>query len=311
MSFPLIVYGLAPLTNADFETDADEAAPTGWTTTSSVNPLQAVDTAEFQSAGHGIPSTRGLRQNVVDATAGNKAVALQRFQVVDVLTILKESGGELAAVASLKAAAQIGYLNAAIKLAQYQGGTSAPASGTLLTPPAERSWRSAGPEWFLALTAHEIHANADWIELSLEYVLGTFDATADVWWDRAMCGGLVDILRGTRRWSPRVDLGYAVNEGDAGEVEVVKIHNPRTRLDVEFRNLIEGSTDELALRRFNRWLEQAPGRLAIWGDRDKLTNAERHYQRAVHDPRLRVNYPRGPTRRTYRFRLIAPGEGTA
>lgn len=308
--FPLILFGLAPLVNPSFEDDADAAAPSGWNTSLSVNPSQEVDTAQYHSAGHGLPSTRSLKQNVLSGTGGNQAVAAQRFQLPELLPILKEDGGELGATAAIRFAGNPAVANAALELRQFQGGSSTIGSGTPLTAPSTRSWLSGGPDWFLRVTAQGVHASTDWIELRLVYGLaGGYSVAADAWWDRVFCGGLVDLTKRFRRFRARPRLGIALNEGDAGAVEVVRYSKVRTEIEIEAVNLLHDTPDELALRRLQRWLESGAGTLAMWTDRDVLTNAGRHYQRLVHDDRAQVEWPAGVLRRNYDFRFIAPVEG--
>jgi len=310
MGRPILLYGLAPLVNASFESDAGGTAPSGWDTSQSVNASQQVVADVFHSAGPGIPSARAMRQHVVDGTAGNKAVALQRFQLADVLAVLKAEGGELAAGAAFRPGLSEAMANGILKLAQYQGGTATIGSGTLLTPPASRSWVTAGPGWFLKWTAQEVHASCDWLELSLRYELvEPFVSGAFAWWDRVFCGGLVELQKRFRQWRPRTDPGLAINQGD-GVAEIVRVRQVRSDVDVRLVNLLHGSDDELAVRRFVRWLETGTGFLAMWADSDDLTNAGRHYQRLAHVDDLRIDFPPGVLRRDYDFRFVAPAEGT-
>jgi len=311
MGKPMILWGLAPLSNPSFESDADLVAATGWTA-GGVNPDQNVVASMAQSPGHGIPSVRGYRQNVTSGTAGNKALLTQRFQLPAVLEILKADGGELAAAASLNAADGVGLSNASILIEQYSGGSSTIGSGSLEAAPASRAWRTAGPDWFLQVAAVEIHADTEWIELSLVYDIATagYGVSSHAYWDRVLCGGLCDLTRNPRRWRPELQRGDAINRGDA-VVEVVRTRKPNTRIDIEWRNMFEGQPDELALRRFNRWSESEAGTIAIWGDRDELTNAGRHYDLAVVDPRFRLDYPIGALRRNYRWRIEAIGQGVS
>jgi len=48
---------------------------------------------------------------------------------------------------------------------------------------------------------------------------------------------------------------------------------------------------------------------ALWGDRDKFTVAERHYETVIVDPTSpKYEYPPGATRRSYGIKLLAPYE---
>ena len=107
-------------------------------------------------------------------------------------------------------------------------------------------------------------------------------------------------------------MGIDFSQGDNGSVEVVRVGKPSTTINAQFTNLIDGHHDEIELRRLARWLESDnPGTMALWGDRERLTNAGRHFQLCVHDPQLREEIPRGPFRRNYTFRFVAPSEGAA
>lgn len=313
MSTPLILYGLLPIENPRFEDDANGAAPSGWDSTGSVNPDQSVSTAEYQSPGPGLPSTRSLRQNVTDATGGNVAKVRQRFQPTALLEYLKAEGGELALAGVVKGALPLGLTNATVVLAQYQGGTSTLGSGTPLAAPASRSWVEGGPTWSLKLTAQELHADAEWIEVELRYTITAgYDAGADAYWDRVYCGGICDLWKRPRSWRSKVSAGFGVNRGDAGAVEVVRVRRPRSEIDAVWTDLLVDSDDEVALSRFVRWAEtDAAGLVAVWRDRDLLTNASGHVQRAVLDPDYKLEFPRGVLRRDYGLRFLATSEGAS
>lgn len=314
MGKPMILYGLLALSNASFEDDADGTdPPTGWNDTASVNGVNETDDAQYHSAGEGLPSAQSVRQNVSSSTPGNKAVLRQRLAVSGLPGFVQaEQEVEVAFVAMGRAASPTAAANASVGLAQYSGGTSTPGTGTPQTAPRQRSFK-AGAEgtWLLHVVAATLHASTVWLDVSLEYALGTYGATDHFWWDRAMVGCLCDLERGLRRLDPMQETGVEINEGD-GVVEAVRTRKPSTRLDLEVRNVLEGGKDWDAWLHFLRWANgDAPGRLALWGDRDYHTNARRHYQLATVDKRVRVRYPVGVARRDYRFRLICPSEGAA
>jgi len=305
MGNPLILYGLADLANPSFE---DAGTPTGWDITASVAGINTVDAAVYQFPGDGIPSVKSLKQNVSGGTAGNKAVARQRIAIADLPSFVLEGVVEVAAIASLKVARTVGGQNAILRIRQYDAtGTATPGTGALVAAPAERRFQCAGPEWFLRVTAQRIHASAAYVDLELVYdiALGAYDATADIWWDRAFLGVLVDMPKGFRSFDIDIDSGFNTNEGN-GVAEIVRTAKARTSIDIEIRNLPENA-DHLAA--FSRWLaSEDVGFLALWADRDKLTNAERHFAMMYQDPSMSIEYPPGFPRRHYTLNLIAPSE---
>lgn len=310
MGYPIILYGLADLSNASFEDDA--VTPTGWDTSASVNGVHTIDSAVYQTPGDGIASSRSLKQNTAGATAGNKAIARVRVAVSTLPAFVREGAVEVAAIVSLKAARSIGAQNALLRIKQYDNtGTTAPGSGALLAAPSERRFQCAGPEWLLRIAASRLHASAAYLDIELVYdiAIAGYDVNASVWWDRVFCGVLIDMHKGFRTFDMTIDSGYQPNEGN-GVAEIVSITTPRTQIDVDVNNLLEDLQDDAdAFEQFSRWLGRPEvGFLAIWGDRDKLTNAGRHFGFVYHDPSLKIEYPKGVTRRNYGFRFIAPSE---
>ncbi len=309
MGFPLILFGLAPLVNSSFESDAGGAAPSGWDTAASVNGISLVSSAEFHSAGDGLPSARGLRQNTSSGTAGNKAIARQRVALPELLPIIREAGTEIALAAMFKPTDQRAADNATLVLEQYSGGTSAPGSGALLPPPFSRSFSCGEGNWVLRLAAAAPDPAAAWLDVVLRYDLTAgYNAASDAFWDRVFLGGLVDLHKGFRKIDPEPTAGYAANEGD-GAVEIVRTRRPMTKLDLQLANIAHGCEDDLQLKALRRWLAgPLPGTLALWVDREQHTNAGMHYQRVYQDPKLKIEIPPGFLRTHYGFELTAPSE---
>jgi len=314
MAKPLIVYGLEPILNPSFEDDEDLDAPTSWVTTASVSGINEVSATVFQSAGRGLPSARSLRQNTQDGTAGNKAIARQRFAADELVSILVEHEQELAIAAPIQPLRQEGLANASLRLRFFDStGSSTPATGGELTSALEREFVAGGPIWFLMVGAARVPAGTAWVDVDLEYDIATagFLADASVYWDRIMVGGLVDLDKGFRGgMTVNLEPGTRTNEGD-GTAETLRIRGPRSRISLALANLVEDSRLWSQMIAFDAWLSTGVGFSAIWGDRDALTNAKRHYQRVVPDRRLRVGFPAGLLRRNYDLRLIAPNEGAA
>jgi len=171
----------------------------------------------------------------------------------------------------------------------------------------------------MRVTAQKIHASAAYLDVALVYDIatGAYDANAHAWWDRVLVGVLIDLHKGFRAFDIDVDAGYEANAG-MGVAEIVKIAVPQSRIDIDFVNAFEdlgegGTTDaarsSLQLEQFSRWLAGPDASLlALWGDRNQLTNARRHFQMAYQDPSFSIEYPPGMARRNYSFRFIAPSE---
>jgi hypothetical protein len=309
MGRPFILYGLADLVNPSFESGD---TPIGWDLSTSINGMQSIDTSVVQSAGDGLPSLRSLKQNVTGGDAGNIAIAQQRVAITKLPGFVKEGVVEVAAVASLKVARGVGGRNAQVRLLPYDSsGSATPGSGVLLAPPEERRFECGGPDWVLRVASQMLHADTAYIDVQLVYdvALGDYDADAFAWWDRVMLGVPIDMHKGFRSFDLDPDAGYDVNEGK-GVAEIVKMSPARTRIDVEVVNLLEGLQDDATqFEQFSRWLGRPDaGFLALWGDRDQLTNARRHFQLLYQDPSFSVQYPPGLARRNYSFRFIAPSE---
>ena len=312
MGRPLILFGLGPIANASFETDAAGIdPPTGWGD-ASVNGINAVDAVEYQSAGTGLPSAKSLKQNVDDGTAGNKAVLIQRPEMAGLIAALLEADAELAVLASIKPESQIGLDNAFLRIRPYDAtGTSTPGSGNELTLTSERRFRAAGPIWFLEVSAGKLPAGTTWVDVEVAYDIAraSYSATASVWWDRVMVGGLVDLDRGFQgRITAELETGVRANEGD-GVFEMVRTSSPATEIEAELRNILHLTDDDAAMDAFAAWLGADVGKVAFWRSRDELTNRGRHFQACYHNADLRVRTPEGILRDDYRLRFRAPAEG--
>jgi hypothetical protein len=313
MGKPLLLYGLPAFDNFSFEDDDGGQAPSGWDVTGT-NDLSEVSDTEYHSAGVGFPSARSLYQNVDNNTAGNISIVRQRFDLSTLIDILRSNDVELAMTAVAKFEAQEGHDNALVRIRQYDAtGTSTPGTGSLLTASSERWVRYSGPLWFLCMVAVKLHASAVWIDFELVYDMDRagYNALGGVWWDRIIAGGLVDMEKGfTGGFKAQSNHGSVLNRGD-GISETVKITGPSTVITAKLENILEGSAVHNQMTAMIQWLMLAPGYLAIWGDRDKLTNATRHWQKIVHDPTMEVSYPPGFARANYTFKFIAPNEGNS
>lgn len=311
MGRPLILYGVEELENHSFEDDSPATdPPTGWDDSLSVNGENAVSAAQAVSPGLGFPSVQSVQQNVTGAGGGNKAVLRQRSSADDARLFLQAFGsGEIAAAALLKGANATALSNASIEIEQYSGGTSTPGSGSLQSASSRAITSSSSDGWELRVAVEEIDPDTDYVDVLLQYELGSYDAAADAFWDRVYLGALVDFTKGIRNISDRVSGGFAVNHGNK-VVEVVKIGAARTRIDVNIEKVLLGMTQTDAdLKRFDQWLgSDYVGRLVFWLDRDRSTNAAQHFVNVYPDPGFRVRMPPGVEMRRYQFRLEANGE---
>ncbi len=313
MAYPMIIYGLLPIPNWSFETDAPATdPPSGWDD-ASVGGVNQVVSDQFHSAGSGLPSAQSVRQNVSDGTSGNLARLRARLDVSAIPAFLRGADApELALAVMLRAANETASANALLEIHQFSGAgaTSAPGTGTETTGIVTRRMSYGGPEWRLRVCAVRLAAATTYVDLHLVYdpARRAYDPSADVWWDRCFAGHLLDLGRGFRRITPKVNAGFRVNEGGQA-FEIVQLRKPRTEIRVDIHKLFAGTPDYEAMASFDRWLEETPGRLAIWQDRDKHTNAERHWQSCYRDPRYAVKYPAGRTRRNYAMKFVAPAEG--
>lgn len=313
MGTPLILYGLLDLEDWNFEEDADGSTSlTYWDTTASTNGDVEVTDDQYHSAGDGIPSAQSLRQNVVSDASGNISRMRQRVDVSDLPGWTRDGVSELAVAAMKRAensyAARLAYLD----LRYYQSdGSATEGTGTEITPDSKRRFATLGDDWRLAVCAAAIPSSAAYVDVELVYdpSRGIWSAGSSVWWDRVFCGLLADLEKGFSDFRVDGDPGYRVN-ATGGEVEVVKLRKPSVEIELEKRNVLEGSAEDQRMKRLLRWLYgSTPGQLAIWQDRDLHTNEERHFQRVVVDPRIKITYPRGVIRRNYDLSLLAPREG--
>jgi hypothetical protein len=315
MGKPLLLFGQPNLLNHSFEADADEADPSSWTISGSSNGTNDVDTAEFHSAGIGFPSIKSLRQNVTGANITYVALAAQRVQCDDLLAILKARDLEIAVAVMVKYGQPQAQNSVHLELKQYDGSNLVVGEGTEKTPPTTRSFMvGEGPEWFMLVTVQKLHADTDRIEVHLRYQLvdvADYHADADVWWDRVFLGGFIDFHKGFKEFSVKGVSGYGLNQGD-GVAEIVKFARSSSLVQLSSINIVENSVLDNALKGFLQSMaSDTPGRVALWADRDRFTNGERHFQFLVPDPKTPdISYPKGWTRRNYTVKLIAYTEFT-
>jgi hypothetical protein len=312
MGAPLMIYGLAPIVNPSFETDADGVAPTGWDLSASINGISETDTAQFHSPGMSRASAKSLLQNITDGTAGNKASAIQRFSLDSLRDLLKLDEGRICIVAMMRPSDDNARLSANLEVRQYSGGTSTPGSGTPLTPVESKFTIYPGNDnWFLAYYDAVVHTDVEWFDVALEYDLVVYNATSDLWWDRVFMGGVADLNRGVGNLSVKADAGYKTNIGD-GVSESIRLSSPSSMLTFSMRDIIQGTANARELQRFERWL--AYGSLtdvAFWLNREGHTNTEYHFEALRHDPSLRIKVPPGISRRTYEWKFNAYREVVA
>lgn len=317
---PLLLYSLQTISNHSFESShAANTDPPGWSISGSVNGDQESQASNLHSAGDGIPSLRALRQNVVNGTAGNKALCRQRLAVPAIPAWMRtgaadplNEGLEWALAVMFFGASEAARRNAYARFKQFDGGTVTIGSGTEVAPARARAFECGiGTGWTLQVYAANLRTEADWVDLELGFDLvrgGSYDAGANAFWDRCFFGALADLERGFRRFDVTADPGFEINRGN-GRVEVVKTEQASSEIEIEVRDLIEGSPDERAWTRLWRHLAgNDPGYLAVWQDRGLHTNAERHFQRCTVNPKATVKYPTGLTRKDHQLRLIAPAE---
>jgi hypothetical protein len=319
MGFPLILYNLESVANASFESDADGAAPTSWDTSLDVNAVDEVDDAYAHDVGIWSPSQRSLLQHVTADASGNKAVAVQRFPTTgNTYAFLNAEGGLLTAVAMLRPQSDVGRTNALLELRQFSGGTATVNSGTEITTGAVRRYqagRATGP-WFLRVSTLELDSSASYVELRLVYdrdQAGEAAGASDsVNWDRVALGVGWEVSKRWARIRGRSALGYGVNQGGAGELEVVRTTAPRSRLDYRLQNVLAYSSLAVEAERFGRWLaSNYVGRMMFWRDRDAHTHAQEHFDQAAVEPSIRWSWPIGVARRDYDLRILANGAGAA
>ncbi len=313
MGKPLILFGLAGLANPSFEADsAGTAPPTGWAD-ASTGGLNQVVADHAHETGDGIASAQSLRQNVADGTAGNVSRLRQRIDVSAVPSWLRgDRAPRYALLVMRRCANDVASRNALPRVRQFggAGATSTPGTGTEYSATARRIHFWGGGEWSLGICSVELGFGVTHLDLELVYdpARAGYTAAADVWWDRAMAGHLVDLSRGFRKFDLKVDSGYRANEG-LGVSEIVQVAGPRTEIRADLRNLLADTPDELQARALARWLCSTPGHVALWQDRELHTNEERHFERCYVDPKRDTKYPAGITRRRLSLKLIAPAEG--
>lgn len=309
MGKPLILYGLTDLVNNSFEDTG--AGLAGWSTAGSVNGVQS-SLANGHFIGDGIPSLRHLYQNTLSGTAGNKSKVSQRFTPKN-LPLILDAGLELAAVASFLAPKPLTLRNGTMTLTAWGNpgyNAAVPGSGTQYSHVSERSFMSGGPRWLLRCFACVPSSSVLGFDVTFTYdpSIAGYDPDGGAFWDRVLVGTLLDMDKGFRSIAYTVDGGHAVNEG-GGAVEVVSLRQPSTQVDIELSNVYDDAELGEAFFQFTRWFASPyVGLLALWQDRDKLTNAERHFERLAHDPKLSIKYPEGWPRRNLSLRFIAATE---
>lgn len=320
MGHPILLYGTGQLKNHSFEEPGiDAQLPTDWLGFGGLqNGIYLTSNTFFQSAGRGIPSEYSLLQYVTTDVAGNNSKTNQRLDLTNLIPYLQSSGQELAVMAMCRPTEDIAYRNAELNMYQYQsdGDPALPFDGTQNTPPTERHIRygDSGP-WYLFLTAQKVHADTKYVDISLEYNMDNagFYAGSAVHWDRVFVGGLVDFSKGFKSIEESPNPGYGVNYGNA-IAEIIKISSVQTALNLTLANVDDCSPLAQSMRAFVEWQQFSKGYVTFWGDREKFTNFDRHYQQTVVQPgnkSLRVVYPSGVVRRNYSMSLIAYAEGNA
>ncbi len=325
MGAPMILYGLAPVANSSFENGT-----TGWDiTTLRQNGESQISADQFQSAGDGIPSVQSLEQDVEDGTAGNKAVAAQRFRVnatatsdptiENIFQKARDGDQEFAVAVSLHPETGIALLNSDVRLRFYEegGATMTVGSGVEVLESdgiESRKFTVAGPDWYTVVRAIKIPntvVNAiGFVDIELRYDVDNagFDGSS-VYWDRVFFGVLCDLSKGVvGGLSPRQHLGMILNEGD-GTAEIIKVHGPSCDVRAAMSNIMRGSPDDRSLLAFGRWMANVPGFFALWINRDHNTNNDLHFQRAIIERQWNPKYPAGVLRRNFTFRFFAPNEG--
>jgi hypothetical protein len=313
---PFILYGLRNLTNYSFEDDLPGTdPPTGWTG-SGTNADRAV-----ASEGHdtfGIPSTQSARLGVSVDGSGASAVLAQRLSASFAPEYMRSSSAaetepRFALCAMMRSDDDDAANASKLYVRQFDAtGTSAVGSGVELAPAFEGFARYGAGAWQLAIATTALHPDAAWLDLELRFdrdVAGSVTPGVSYsYFDRVLAGFPVDLHKGFNRFRTPADYGYANNIGN-GASEVVKIAEPKTEIDITLRNIFDRSADWHALQYWQRWLAgDDPGKLAIWQSRARHTNEDRHFERCVLDPSWKLDYPSGPIRRDYQFKLIAEAE---
>ena len=308
---PMLIYGLASIVNPSFE---DDSTPTGWDTSLSVNGDSSVTATEFHSPGSSNPSIQSLRLNVATASTSNKAIVRQRFQLTDLFSVLNRHEGFLVAASMVKFSNSLSKKSSSIRLYQYSGGTATIGSGTPLASAMEQESYYGTDDWVLGVFKAQIHADVEWVEVSVEYALADtadYGVTNYTYWDRVFLGGLIDFPpgKGVNKWNYSPVMGYKVNEGD-GEYEIVKIRRARTKFEMRVEKVLAGTDIDRDLKAFQEHLASgSPGSLAVWGNRSQHDHAGRHYSSVYVDPTTpSYQYPPGVERRDYKYKFIAPME---
>lgn len=310
---PIILYGLVDLANPSFELDANGVVPTGWTL-GGTNGSSLVTTSRYHSAGNGIPSIKSLAQFTVSGSAGSMATARQRIAISDIPTVANGSGNvEFAVAAMLTGDSGAAFKNGAIYIYPYTGGTSTPGTGTPISGnPTRRMYCGETSEWMMLVAAQTIGAGMSWVDVELrsDIAIAGYVAGDRTYWDRVFAGALLDFPKGFASFEKSTELGYVANEGD-GVVEMVRLRKPRTEIQCTINNIMPDTEFATALDQFTGWLDgDPPGLLAIWGTRNRFTNSERHWQKCYHDPKIKIEWPKGILRRNFSFSLVAPCEGS-
>ena len=307
---PVLLFNLFDIVNRYFTVVSPGVS--GWdTTTLSVGGLHDDTTSVYQIPNPSV-TAKSVQQNVLNVL-DNTAVCVQRFDCVEMARVLSYHGGYFAAAAAVKHADANAEHNSRIHCKIFSGGTSAIDSGTEIVPEFEERSLNGTDEWKLDLHKIKMDATAEWAEIRLVYLLDDvayYDPDSFTYWARPFMGGIVDFQKkGFNSIKVIPDHGFNLNEGD-GEVELVRIARPSSNLQVNVKNVLEGTDLDVDLKCLQEALSLAtPGVCALWGNRTMLTNATRHYENVILDPTSPAfDYPPGVTRRNYKFKFIVPME---
>ncbi len=309
---PIVLFNLFDIQNRYFD-DAGSGIPEWDIATLDTNG----DNIQSVSANHNpntiVESTQSLRQNVLASAVNNKAVAVQRFDCTDLAKVLSFHGAYLAVAAMVKHTDNNSALNSRVFCKMFSGGTIVVDSGTELVPEIEERTIFGTEDWRLEVHKVKMDSAAVWAEIRLQYLLAdtaNYDAASFTYWDRPFMGGIVDFQnRGFQGVGIDPNFGYNVNEGD-GEVEMVRVSRPSSKLDITVSKVLEGSDLDRDIKAMlDSHSLPTPTPCAIWNNRTKFTNHERHFETAVLDPSSpKYKVPPGVTMRNYKFKFDLPSE---
>ena len=308
---PIIINNLLQVLNSRF----DSALSVGWdVATLSVNGLNAIQTNNgFQI--HPRDTNFSLRQNVTAATVGNKAIAAQRFSVVDLFDIVKFHNGYMAVAAMCMFDGSLAQLNAKLELSFYDNtGTSTVGSGVLLVPDDdEATTYYLENDWGLCVHKVRIPASTVWAEIRLIYEIADtidYDASAYAYWTNVFVGAMADFhSKGFNKISLSPNLGFKTNVGD-GVSEIVRVAKPTGELAIDIIKVLAGTDIDRDIQiMLDSMAIDTPQGAAIWCSRMLHTSRGRHYMNAILDPKSpKYTYAAGVTMRHYKFKFILPTE---